>query len=29
MRLTFGAATEQNICTGIERLGKVLHKLVR
>jgi len=29
MRLSFGAATEQNICTGIERLGKVLHKLVR
>ena len=28
MRLSFGAATERNICAGIERLGKVLHKLL-
>jgi 2-aminoadipate transaminase len=29
MRLSFGAATERNICTGIERIGKALHKLLR
>lgn len=28
MRLSFGAAAEENICAGIERLGKALHKLV-
>jgi 2-aminoadipate transaminase len=28
MRLSFGAATERNICTGIERLGNALHKLL-
>jgi 2-aminoadipate transaminase len=28
MRLSFGAAAERNICIGIERLGKVLHKLL-
>lgn len=29
MRLSFGAATERNICAGIERLGKAVHKLLR
>lgn len=29
MRLSFGAATEKNICLGIERLGRVLHELIR
>jgi len=28
MRLSFGAATEANIRTGIERLGKALHRLL-
>jgi len=28
MRLSFGAATERNICIGTERLGKVLHGLL-
>jgi 2-aminoadipate transaminase len=28
MRLSFGAASERNICTGIERLGKALHQLL-
>jgi 2-aminoadipate transaminase len=28
MRLSFGAASERNICTGIERLGKALHRLL-
>jgi 2-aminoadipate transaminase len=29
MRLSFGAAAERNICVGIGRLGKALHKLLR
>ena len=28
MRLSFGAATEENICIGVERLGRVLHQLI-
>ena len=29
LRLSFGAATERNICLGIERMGEIVHRLLQ